>query len=56
MIKGELTLFIDGKKIVLKEGEKITIQPNTIHSAESNEAWFYTYSSPGWTPEDHILV
>ena len=56
VIKGELTLNIDGKKSILKPGEKITIQSNTIHSAESDEAWFYTYSSPGWTPEDHILA
>src|SRR3972149_4401039 len=40
-IKGELTIFVDGKKSILRPGEKMTIQPNTIHSAESDEAWFY---------------
>ena len=55
-LKGVLTVYKSGKKHILKEGEKITIEPNIIHSAEGNEAWFLTYSKPGWTFEDHILV
>ncbi|AKM79766.1 MAG: Cupin 2 conserved barrel domain protein [Candidatus Beckwithbacteria bacterium GW2011_GWB1_47_15] len=56
VVKGELTLFIDGKKHVLKQGEKMTIKPGSVHSAEGDEAWFYTYSTPGWTFADHILT
>src|SRR3989344_1466189 len=55
-IKGELTIFVDGKKSILKPGEKMTIKPGSIHSAEGEGVWFYTYSTPGWTLEDHILV
>lgn len=54
--KGELTLYVDGKTHVLKQGEKATITPNQIHFAEGQETWFFTHSQPGWTPEDHILV
>ena len=55
-IKGKLTVIINGKRHVLQEGEKIKIKPNEIHSAEGNEAWFLTYSTPGWNFEDHIIV
>lgn len=53
--RGELNLYIDGKKHVLKEGENMTIEPNTVHYAEGDETWFLTHSKPGWTFEDHIL-
>ncbi len=55
-LKGKLIVIIGGKKHILKEGEKITIKPHEIHSAEGNEAWFLTYSKPGWRFDDHIVV
>jgi len=55
-IKGILTVYIEGKKHVLHEGEKITIEPHVIHYVEGDETWFLIYSSPGWTFEDHIVV
>jgi len=55
-VKGILTVYKGGKKFVLHEGEKITIEPNIIHYVEGDEAWFLTYSKPGWTFEDHIVV
>ncbi len=55
-VKGTLTVFKNGKKYLLKEKEKITIEPNVVHYVEGNEAWFLTYSTPGWTFEDHIVV
>lgn len=55
-VKGELIIYKDGKKYVLAEGEKITIEPGIVHSAEGDEAWFLTYSEPGWTLEDHIIL
>jgi mannose-6-phosphate isomerase-like protein (cupin superfamily) len=56
IIKGELTLYIDGESINLKEGESYTIKTNKIHWAEGNETWIECYSEPGWKFEDHILV
>ena len=54
--KGVLTVYINGKKFVLNEGKKITIKPGEIHSVEGDEAWFLTYSKPGWRFDDHIIV
>lgn len=55
-VKGVLSVYKNGKKYILKEKQKITIEPNVIHYAEGDDAWFLTHSSPGWTFEDHILV
>ena len=55
-VKGRLKLYINGKKYVLEKGEKMTIKPNRIHHTEGEEAWFLTYSNPGWAFEDHIVV
>jgi mannose-6-phosphate isomerase-like protein (cupin superfamily) len=55
-LKGTLTIYINGEKYIINEGEKLTIEPNVIHYVEGNESWFLTYSKPGWTIEDHILV
>lgn len=55
-VKGTLTVYKGGKKFMLNEGEKITIEPNIVHYVEGDEAWFLTYSTPGWTFEDHIVV
>ena len=55
-VKGTLTVYKNGKRHTLKQGEKITIEPNVIHHVKGNEAWFLTYSKPGWTFEDHIVV
>ena len=54
-VKGELTITIDGVVHKLQPGEKITIEPGQVHSAEGNEAWFLTHSTPGWTFEDHVV-
>ena len=55
LIKGKLVVMIDGKKFLLRVGEKITIHPGSVHSARGNETWIKATSRPGWTPEDHIL-
>jgi len=54
--KGILTVYVNGEKHILQEGEKITIKPNTIHHVEGDEAWFFIHSNPGWMFEDHIVV
>ncbi|OGK11457.1 hypothetical protein A2954_06300 [Candidatus Roizmanbacteria bacterium RIFCSPLOWO2_01_FULL_37_12] len=56
VIRGVLTVNKEGKKYILKEKEKITINPGEVHYAEGNDVWFYAYSSPGWTFEDHKLI
>ena len=56
VVKGELTIHIDGDTKILNEGEKLEIKPGIVHSAEGNECWFLTHSRPGWQFEDHILV
>lgn len=55
-IKGLLTVYKNGQEFVLKEGEKITITPNEVHYVEGDESWFMTYSEPGWSLEDHIVI
>jgi mannose-6-phosphate isomerase-like protein (cupin superfamily) len=57
ILKGSLKLYVGDEVINLKEGDKYTIKPNTVHWAESkNECWLEIYSKPGWTKEDHIVV
>jgi GrpB-like predicted nucleotidyltransferase (UPF0157 family) len=56
VIRGQLDLFTNGEKKVLKTGEKYEIKPYTIHWATGNETWVKTSSNPGWIPTDHILV
>lgn len=56
VVKGTLFVYKNGKRYTLKEKEKITIEPNIIHYAEGDEVWFLTYSKPGWTFKDHIVV
>lgn len=56
VIKGDLNLNIDGKIIILKSGEKITIKPNQVHEAQGKEAWVRVTSKPGWIKEDHLFI
>ncbi len=56
IMKGELTHFLGEKKRILKEGESVVIPAGSVHWAEGDEVWFKVTSTPGWTPEDHILV
>lgn len=55
VLKGSLTLYKDGKKYILSEGELITIQPNEVHYAIGDETWIKATSHPGWITSDHIL-
>ena len=56
VIKGKLSLFVDGKEHLLEKGETLTIKPNQKHYAVGNETWIKCTSHPGWTFEDHILL
>lgn len=55
-VKGTLTVYKNGERFIVNEGEQITIEPTVIHHVEGDEAWFLTYSQPGWTFEDHIMI
>ncbi|MBN1169032.1 cupin domain-containing protein [Candidatus Woesebacteria bacterium] len=54
VIKGKLTLFIDGKKHELHEADSYTIEPGQTHWAEGSETWIKCTSNPGWIPQDHL--
>ncbi len=56
VIKGKLTLTVDGEEYNLPEGQSFVIQPGQIHSAKGDETWVEVLSVLGWTPEDHIIV
>ncbi len=56
VMRGELMINKDGKEYKLKKGDKLTIKPGEVHYAIGNETWVKVYSSPGWTPEDHLLI
>ena len=56
VVKGRLSLFIDGLEHKLSEGESLVISPYQKHYAIGNETWIKCTSHPGWRFEDHILV
>lgn len=56
VLRGVLRHHMGDKVTTLQKGDEIEILPGTVHWAEGKETWFKVYSTPGWTPEDHILV
>ena len=54
--KGELIVYLQGKTLILKKGERIKIKLYSIHSAVGKETWINVYSDPGWSLDDHMLV
>ena len=56
VIKGEVTLYLNGEKQILKTGDKTTIPPKTKHWAESREGWIKCTATPAWKQEDHVLI
>lgn len=55
VLKGIATIFLDGKKHQLQEGETLQIKPGIAHFAEGNETWIRCSSRPGWVIEDHFF-
>jgi quercetin dioxygenase-like cupin family protein len=53
VIKGVLSLVIDGRQFVLNEGQSLTIEPGQVHQATGNETWIKVSSKPGWKKSDH---
>lgn len=56
VLKGRLTLVLNGKVILLETGDSAVVTPDTVHWAEGNSTWVSVRSEPGWTAADHIPV
>lgn len=56
ILKGELTVYKNDKKYILKKGQRLIIHPGEIHRSEGNETWVKVISIPPWSQSDHILV
>lgn len=56
VIKGTLTLSIDGISREMKVGDTVTITPCQVHEATGNETWISCISKPGWKQSDHHIV
>ncbi len=54
--KGVLSLIVDGRKLVLNEGQSYTIELGEKHEASGNETWVSVHSKPGWKKSDHKLI
>ena len=56
VIKGVLSLIVEGKKRVLNVGQSFVIKPGITHEAVGNETWVEVTSKPGWKQKDHHMV
>lgn len=56
VLKGVLTLIVDGRKYILNDGQSYTIEPGQIHEAIGDETWVKCSSKPGWKKEDHLVT
>lgn len=56
VLKGSLELYLDDKKVALKEGEEVTIDPSIVHWAKGDETWVECVSRPGWSIDDHVII
>lgn len=55
VIKGILSLVVDGRQYVLNEGQHLTIELGQVHQATGNETWVSVSSKPGWKKSDHHI-
>ena len=53
IVKGVLTLIVEGRKYILNEGQSYSIEPGQIHEALGSETWVSCISKPGWKKSDH---
>lgn len=56
VLKGNLSVFLNGKPTELSRGDTLIIKPGVEHRVESNETWLLCFSEPDWTPDDYRLV
>ncbi len=55
VLKGALILTAEGKDHHIPEGQSYIIRPMQHHSAKGDSTWAEVVSTPGWTPDDHII-
>jgi len=55
ILKGTLTLVVEGEEIQLKPGDVYEVKPPAKHYAVGDFTLARVLSNPGWTPNDHIL-
>lgn len=56
IIRGELKLHVEHEEHIMFEGQEFTISPGKVHWAEGDSTWVEVYCTPGYSPDDHILV
>lgn len=57
LVKGKCNAFINGKKIVLKPGNLLKINPLNIHYIKNKAPCnIVVLSKPSWKQEDHFSV
>ena len=54
VVKGSLTLFVNGETFAMHEGDYHIVQPGETHWAQGNETQLEIYAEPAWTQEDTI--
>lgn len=52
ILKGEVDVYTDNKRHVMKTGDVLTIPAGCVHYAVGNETWILCRSEPGWTADD----
>jgi len=55
VLKGKLSVYVDGVEHKLEEGDKLEIKPGSHHYAVGDETRVRCTARPGWTISDHIL-
>lgn len=55
ILKGDLSVYIDGVEHKLTKGDKLEIKPGSHHYAIGNETWVKCTARPGWTIQDHLM-
>jgi len=53
VLKGVLTLIVEGRKYVLNEGQSYRVEKGQVHEAIGNETWVRCAARPGWKKSDH---
>lgn len=56
VIKGVLSLSVEGKKYIMNEGQTYRIEPGQVHESTGDETWVQIISKPGWKQKDHHAV
>ena len=55
VLRGRISVFLDGREHKLETGAMVIIPPGTKHWAQGDSAWVQVDCTPPWSAEDHIL-